>query len=564
MVVYLHQWFSSVRKRAIAKLAIVMGLILLIGLSTVQNYGISSDESTEVRMVQANIDLITKNQPIRNDWQYYGTLFNFLSEGIFRVEDYVRYGRLEHPLDCPANTTCEQDALRERIRVKHVVTFLFSLLGYGAVAGVVAIFWGWQSSWIAPIVLALVPGYWAHSFFNPKDSPFAAFFILCTWLGAYVVEQFLHPSHPLKLGNNRLTRLAIAYGALIGLLTAIRIGGFLMLGFIGIAYLILMVKPLMLGKEKEFIPSILRVVPFYAVICASWMGVVVALHPASWSNPPLWLYRSIRYLSRHSWDKYVLFNGEYVLAADAPWSYIPTWLGITTPAIILLLFALGLVWMLRQFPRLSTLQQSCSILLLLQVFLLPFIAIVRGSTVYDGIRQFLFVLPAMTAIAALAVIALHQRLGDRYPKLFFTVLMGVLLSPIVYDMVVLHPYEYMYFNRVSGGLPAAYTRFETDYWGLSVKEAVGWLNTHAEPGARLGVSVPFNTTLLSADPDITVVDMDYNYKEFTLDDSQPPMAPPFYYLAIPKHKLHDVFQECEVVHQVERQGVPLTIIRYCQ
>jgi hypothetical protein len=37
-------------------------------------------------------------------------------------------------------------------------------------------------------------------------------------------------------------------------------------------------------------------------------------------------------------------------------------------------------------------------------------------------------------------------------------------------MVQLHPYQYLYFNRMSGGLQAAATQYETDYYAHSFKE----------------------------------------------------------------------------------------------
>jgi hypothetical protein len=51
------------------------------------------------------------------------------------------------------------------------------------------------------------------------------------------------------------------------------------------------------------------------------------------------------------------------------------------------------------------------------------------------------------------------------------------LGSAAYDMFQLHPYEYVYFNRiVAGGLAQAAKSYETDYWGLSYKEGVEWIN----------------------------------------------------------------------------------------
>jgi hypothetical protein len=49
---------------------------------------------------------------------------------------------------------------------------------------------------------------------------------------------------------------------------------------------------------------------------------------------------------------------------------------------------------------------------------------------------------------------------------------------LCWDMVRLHPYEYVYFNRFVGGLPGAATRYETDYWAASNTEGMRWLAQH--------------------------------------------------------------------------------------
>ena len=47
------------------------------------------------------------------------------------------------------------------------------------------------------------------------------------------------------------------------------------------------------------------------------------------------------------------------------------------------------------------------------------------------------------------------------------------------DMVRLHPYQYVYFNRlIAGGLASAVTRYETDYWSTSYKEGIEWVCGH--------------------------------------------------------------------------------------
>lgn len=114
-------------------------------------------------------------------------------------------------------------------------------------------------------------------------------------------------------------------------------------------------------------------------------------------------------------------------------------------------------------------------------------------------------------------------------------------------MIALHPYEYIYFNRLSGGLVAAENQYETDYWGLSVREAMEWLNNNVAPKAIVATQSPF-LSKISASPKLDLV----------VGDSKQ-----FYYVALPRWDFHSQYPECPVVYAVKRQGVPLTIIKKC-
>jgi hypothetical protein len=56
--------------------------------------------------------------------------------------------------------------------------------------------------------------------------------------------------------------------------------------------------------------------------------------------------------------------------------------------------------------------------------------------------------------------------------------MGLYGASVGFRMMALHPYEYIYFNDLSGGLTNAEGRFETDYWGAAYREAALWLKDH--------------------------------------------------------------------------------------
>jgi hypothetical protein len=120
-------------------------------------------------------------------------------------------------------------------------------------------------------------------------------------------------------------------------------------------------------------------------------------------------------------------------------------------------------------------------------------------------------------------------------------------------MVRLHPYQYVYFNRAAGSLHGAQDRYETDYWGLSTREGIEWLNRNGDRSRPIVLGTPLSIIKPYAHPE---------WRFQALKDD-PALAPhkPFYYLAMPKHGLQQRFPGATTIHAVERQGGTLTIVQ---
>lgn len=175
--------------------------------------------------------------------------------------------------------------------------------------------------------------------------------------------------------------------------------------------------------------------------------------------------------------------GEFVPAVDIPWHYLPVWIGITTPPLIVLgcLGGLGL-WTTRAVLRPAEVLQDRSWLLFLWLAA-PLAAIVLlRSTLYDGWRHVFFLYPAMLFFALygfIAVLRASSRLRPaslRIPALvIFWTLVAAQATETAAFMVRNHPYHHVYFNTFAGGVAGAKDRFELDYWGLSYREAFDYL-----------------------------------------------------------------------------------------
>ncbi len=532
-----------ISKKAYLKICSILAIIALIGLASIGNYGVCVDEETHIKNVKYNYDLITKDEPIPIDLKYYGIIFDVTAETVFQVQKIFKEGFAYNPIkdDDLLNNEPTDRAIAARIPVKHLLTFLLSLVAYISVAGMVGILAGFDYAWLGSLILALFPRFWGHSFFNPKDIPLAAMFTLGTFLGACLVDYYLKaPRKNIKLGINRITLYSLLYGVLVGLTTGTRIGGFFLLFFVPLTHLLIS-----LGIKS--ISNFLRFWSLYGLMLVAWTITTTIIHPASWSNPVRWFVETLQYLSKHQWPNTVLFKGQQILASSLPWDYLPRWLVITIPLIFQITFLIGLLLIVYKYKALTSIQRACVILVSLQIFVLPGIAILKQSTMYDGMRQFLFMLPGIAVFSATALAWIYQMISRKSWQIFASMLTIVLLSPIVLDMIAFHPYEYIYFNRLSGGLIAAENQYETDYWGLSVREAMEWLNHNVTPNAIVATQTPF-LSKIAASPKLDLI----------VGDSKQ-----FYYVALPRWDFQSQYPKCPVVYSVKRQGVPLTIIKKC-
>jgi len=118
--------------------------------------------------------------------------------------------------------------------------------------------------------------------------------------------------------------------------------------------------------------------------------------------------------------------------------------------------------------------------------------------------------------------------------------------------VRLHPYEYIYYNRLVGGVQGAFRKYELDYWGTSYREAAEYLDATAPANDSVWVEGPTHLLQVYVRPDLKIYSTyeveradHYDYvvalSRFDLDLSSYPQAP--------------------VVHAIKRDGAVLTVIK---
>ena len=349
-------------------------LFAVVGVAVLDDYGISSDENTQRAIANANADYIITGA---TDGQY----------GLY-YKDYRYYGvSFEMPLLLAARALRLQDD-RHIYLTRHLLTHLLFIAG-GFVCGMLA-YRMLGSRWIALFAMPtflLHPRLYAHSFFNPKDIPFAVTLLIALYL----------------------THRAFRKDTL---------GAFLLCGIVaGLAINLrpfaLMLPPLLLAMRALDLwqadnAERKRILATSAAFAVAALATAYITHPYYWENP-LRFIEGVRALSQHPTIAENLFMGEVYLSYSVPWNYIPVWFAITAPPAALLLGALGaaaVCWqgVSRPLAALRDRETRFRILLLGCVALPVAVVIALQSNIYDGWRQMYFL---WTPFCLLAAVGLH-------------------------------------------------------------------------------------------------------------------------------------------------------------
>jgi hypothetical protein len=162
----------------------------------------------------------------------------------------------------------------------------------------------------------------------------------------------------------------------------------------------------------------------------------------------------------------VLYSGRDLLANTLPWHYVPVWLSISMPPVILMGIALGIILCHRLPSRAATIG------LVLFAGVPAVAAVVRHATIYDGIRHLAFIIPPLIMFSAAGWNAALDASRHIRVAAIVALVLGI-LEPLVFH-VRNHPNQNVYFSPIVGGPRGAFGRFETDYWGNCMLQAVEW------------------------------------------------------------------------------------------
>jgi hypothetical protein len=354
--------------------------------------------------------------------------------------------------------------------------FWNSLFGFVAMlcAGFVAVeVAGWQAGLITLVFMAFSPRFFGESMNNPKDITMATGYMLTFVFIIKFLKQLPRPT----------LKTAIGLGISIGVAMGIRIGGLLLIPYLGLFWFLAMggvysySKLFDISKFKENVWPSLKY-----VLLASVIGYFFSLilWPYGLIDPIHHPLEALSVATKFPVNIRFLFDGKLVQSTEVPWNYEPQWFAVSTP-----LF--GLIGLAASVILIPYMRNSGKLLLLAFLYftiLFPIgYVIYKKSVVYDSMRHLFFVYPSIIVVAGLTFNYLLNSFSGNMKYVILTVMALLIFLPARF-MFANHPNEYVYFNELEGGIKGAFGNYETDYYMNSIKQCADWMKQNENLKAR--------------------------------------------------------------------------------
>ena len=284
----------------------------------------------------------------------------------------------------------------------------------------------------------------------------------------------------------------------------------------------------------------------YAVMLGCW--------PWAQEDPLLNPLLALKQFSNFPQNVEVQLDGTTYMSTELPWFYVPLYLAVQLPLLHLALIGAGGVFFPTIWRALADGARRATLVLILATALMPVLyAVTHHPALYDAVRHFIFTLPLLCILGALALGKIWELARFRGARFVLLGLVACGVAMPVTAMIRLHPYEYIYVNPLEGGLRGAFGKYELDYWGSSFKEAAEKLQAHVQKEGgvpagkiyRIAICGPWSSAMIYLPPDY-----------------EPVIAtePAEFFLSTTRWMCQNLRPGKEII-RVEREGVPLSVIK---
>ena len=416
------------------------GFYLLLGFITYDDYGISIEEHTQLYFgahwlnyivnffeIDAFKDKILEkigkfsNDPALPDpkiFNYYGPIFDVPTafiDVLFNIQKTSLYFKYRHFL--VFFVFYSSSIVFFKILIKRFKNFPISFLG--------------------TIIYIFSPRIYGDSFHNNKDIIFLSLVVFAIFFAFKVFEK------------KRIKNI-ILFSLFASIATSTRVMGL----FLPVSFIIFLYLEKLNNKSISNIKLIL--ITFFSYL------IFLFIHwPYLWEAPISNFFQFISNSKNLFFSYYILFNGKYILSTSLPDSFIFTWIGISTPILNLFLISLGIFFIgKRLFSRFilidkikynesdfwrsnNEMKDYYIFFNLISIFSL---LIFLNVPLVSGWRHLYFLNILMVYIATYSLMIFSIKYKQNIYRLFIVVL--VLLTPNFYKLIILHPFQSLYFNEI--------------------------------------------------------------------------------------------------------------------
>jgi len=511
--------------------AVALAALIALVLWTFQDYAVSNDEGVQHRYAELIVAYYTSGFTDTSVFKFdnlylYGGLFDLAALGlshILPVDDY---------------------------ELRHLLCGLIGVGGIAAAGAIARLIAGPRAGFFAIVALALCGSWYGGMFNHTKGVPLAAFM-------AGALYFLIRASRDLPVPR---MRDVLGFGVMAGAALGIKSLALLLVGYFGLAILMSVPQPVtghVAARARFAVKSALWFLPgltiAYLIMIATWPWAALA---------PLNPIRGLLSFGDFHYHIRTILFGQFYEMAEVPRYYVPTYIAIRLPLMTLAatLFALALIVMPKLAPRLRLVgarRREAGLVAFALIFPVACQVAVQGPAL-DGCRHFLFVFPPLAALAGIGFSGAIAGLG-RIHRNAVVVLLAVAVTSYTWTagkLFKLHPYEYLYYNQLVGGLEGASRRFVTDYWVNIMPEAVEELHDfldRTEPATaqtrvyRVGVCGERVAYEEYARPNLQWIQMwDWRLADF--------------YIA-PTHMNCDRNLDGKVIARIQRMGVTIGVVK---
>ena len=310
--------------------------------------------------------------------------------------------------------------------------------------------------------LYFYPIFFGHTAINPKDTILLFCHIWIVYLGTFYLKK--------QNINYDLKKTLYKVGILIA------IGSGIQLYFIASLFPFFIFIFLEIFFFKKFINNNFNILKFFKdlfIIFFIFYFIFIFFWIDAHDNiliKPIELFRE-SFDAQRGWPLNIV-NGKIFYTKETPFYYIFITLLNKSPEYILYLYIFFIIFFYKIDNFFTKKNINFKYLLIFFIFLISYpnlILLFNPFGVYDGIRLFLWVIPYLLIIPSLTLYYLIKNFDQVINKVNFIITVFMMLY-YLFIFLAYTPYQYTYLNFLTSTPQEKETKFENDYWGVSIKE----------------------------------------------------------------------------------------------